>query len=251
MYTREQKQTSGSYRDTIASCWDFFDKIYCISLSTRKDRRILAHKEFTKVGLEDRVEFITVTKHLDNPEQGIFESHMHCLQKGLAGNGQHILIFEDDVFFQKFDPRNLLQACEYLNAPQNTWDGLFLGCLTSDSKKMKEQPLTQIRYRCLAHAYGLNRGFAKTIAWENWSGIPFDELLRRKQSTFYGLYPMCAFQGRSGTDNHTYALHLVRRILGGLPFIQNANQFYHRHKTIILLSHFTIFVLLWLMMVYL
>ena len=37
--------------------WDFFDRLYCISLREREDRRKSALQEFSKVGLADRVEF--------------------------------------------------------------------------------------------------------------------------------------------------------------------------------------------------
>ena len=40
--------------------WSFFDKVYCISLVNREDRRIEAREQFARVGLADRVEFLLV-----------------------------------------------------------------------------------------------------------------------------------------------------------------------------------------------
>jgi len=40
---------------TETTPWDFFDRLYCISLKQREDRRQSAVEEFAKVGLADRV----------------------------------------------------------------------------------------------------------------------------------------------------------------------------------------------------
>ncbi len=216
-----------------AKAWSFFDKIYCISIDRRSDRREQARKRFTGVDLLERVEFVIVTRHPQNREQGIFESHMHCLHKGLEAGADHILIFEDDVFFKKFDERVLHEACAALEMSTN-WEALFLGCITEGSKKTEHKTLVRVQYRCLAHAYAVNRPFARRIVREQWCGIPFDELLRRRQQEFYALYPMCAFQGRDGTDNQTVAIDRARRLFGGLPFIQRANELYQNHKILLL-----------------
>ncbi|MFT5699136.1 MAG: hypothetical protein ACI8ZB_001993 [Desulforhopalus sp.] len=213
--------------------WTFFDKIYCISLDSRPDRKEQATKQFAAVGLLPRVEFVIVAKHPVNQEEGIFQSHMICLKKGLRENAHHILIFEDDVFFQGFDGHVLYGGCSYLDSLRN-WNALFLGCITDGSKKDGQKNLAQITYRCLAHAYALNRPFAKHIVQQGWSGIPFDELLRRHNTEFFALYPMCAFQGLAGSDNQTVVIDRMRRIFGGLPFIQKANEFYQNNKVVLL-----------------
>ena len=226
--------------------WSFFDRIYCISIDQRSDRREQAKKQFAEVGLLERVEFVIVAKHPENRERGIFESHMYCLQKGLAAGAGRILIFEDDVFFQRFDDRSLDEACCRLGSSTN-WDALFLGCITGGSTKTENSSLVRIRYRCLAHAYALNRSFAKRITLEKWNGIPYDELLRRCNAKYYALYPMCAFQGRSGTDNQTVAIDRMRRFFGGLPFIQRTNELYQNHKTVLIISNLIILFVLGLL----
>jgi len=219
---------------THVDSWGFFDKIYCISLVTRPDRREQAQKEFAGVGLLQRVEFILVDKHPENQEKGIFESHMSCLEKGLSAGAKNILVFEDDVFFKGFSGQALHEACS--NVGSASWDGLFLGCITDKTSKTGKKNLVKITYRCLAHAYVLNRHFAEKIIKETWSGIPFDELLRRRNAAFYALYPMCAFQGMAGSDNQTVVIDRVRRIFGGLPFIQKANEVYQNNKTVLRLA---------------
>ena len=83
--------------------WDFFDRIYCISLEEREDRRQAVAASFAKVGLSGKVEFVLVKPHPSNVEQGMYESHMTCLHKGLEDGAKSIVVFEDDVIFDRFD----------------------------------------------------------------------------------------------------------------------------------------------------
>lgn len=208
--------------------WAFFDKIYCISLDERDDRREQAKKQFAELGMLERVEFVIVAKHPTNREKGIFQSHMKCLTKGLDSGARNILVFEDDVFFRKVDPHALKRACDYLENIDN-WNSLFLGCMIDGSSRTGEKSLMKITHRTLAHAYALNRPFAQKLVQKKWSGIPFDEFLRHHNENYYALYPMCAFQGLSGTDNQRVAIDRIRRLFGGLPFIQKMNELYHNH----------------------
>ncbi len=234
----------------IPDCWAFFDRIYCISIDQRRDRREQVKKQFTGVGLQNRVEFVIVTRHPENREKGIFQSHMRCLKKGLAEGADNILIFEDDVFFQNFNAEVLRKACSSLGNPF-PWNAFFLGCITGGSRSTDQKALVKIRYRCLSHAYALKRPFAERIARENWNNIPFDTLLRRHNTEFYAVYPMCAFQGRSRTDNQTAAIDLVRRLCGGLPFIQRANEFYQNHKGLLSVIHLALLFILGGLLLYL
>ena len=61
--------------------WDYFDKLYCSSVKERKDRQHSAQRQFSKIGLAGKVEFLLVDKHPTNSEQGIYESHLACLKK--------------------------------------------------------------------------------------------------------------------------------------------------------------------------
>ena len=58
--------------DSPAKYWDYFDKFYCISLDERADRRGEAKRQFGRIGLLEKVEFVIVKKHSQNIEQGIF-----------------------------------------------------------------------------------------------------------------------------------------------------------------------------------
>ena len=223
--------------------WKFFDTIYCISVDDRHDRREQVRKQFAAVGLLERVEFVLVTRHPENREQGIFESHLFCLKRALAAGAQHILVFEDDVFFRDFDSRALAEACLHLERLAS-WDALFLGGITRGSRKTKVKSLVSIKYRCLSHAYAVNAPMARRIVREEWSGIPYDGLLRRMNGDFFAIYPMFAFQGLSESDNQTVVIDRIRRLFGGLPFIQKMNEIYQNHKALILAAHLAVFLVL-------
>ena len=216
--------------------WDFFDRIYCITLASRPDRREAARRQFAAVGLEDRVEFLVAVKDEEEPERGIFFSHLHCLSTGLAAGARHILVFEDDILFRRFSAQRLRDACRFLQT-SGRWDAFFLGCLVNGSRPSGDEAVAEVRYRCLAHAYALNRSFAERIVREPWQGLPFDNVLGRHHARFFAHRPMCAFQGLAGSDNTTVWIDRLRTLFGGLPLIQQGNEFYHANRGLIVALH--------------
>jgi hypothetical protein len=220
-----------------ANGWDFFDRLYCVSLQEREDRRASALKEFSKVGLGDRVDFVLGEHHPSDMEQGVYESHMICLRKGLEAGAKNIVIFEDDVEFDRFDPERLRSCTEFLRQHPE-WKVLLLGALIRSSRKTTNPCVQKVRYQSLTHAYALNRHYAETLAYEPWQGIVNDTLFRPLTDDVYAIYPMCAFQKYFTSDNYKYPkLVLIRRLLGGLERIQKANEFYQRHKLGVIAAH--------------
>jgi hypothetical protein len=216
-----------------ADVWGYFDRFYCVSLRHREDRRLSARDEFAKVGLADRVEFVLGDRHRFDMEQGVYESHMLCLRKGLAAGAKNIVIFEDDIEFDHFDPERL-QTCVAFLKTHPTWKVFLLGALICGSRKTTNPCIQKVRYQSLTHAYVLNRPYAQTLAYEPWQGIVNDTLFRPLKDDVYALYPMCAFQKYFTSDNYKYPyLIIIRRLLGGLKRIQQAFEFYHRHKFLI------------------
>lgn len=213
-----------------ASGWDFFGRFYCVSLREREDRRRSAREAFTKVGLADRVEFVLGERHPYDMEVGVYESHMLCLRKGLEAGAKNIVIFEDDVEFDRFDPERLKSCTDFLR-DHPEWKVLLLGALIRHSRKTANPCVQKVRYQSLTHAYVLNRHYAETLAYEPWQGIVNDTLFRPLTEDIYALYPMCAFQKNFTSDNYKYPkLLIIRRLCGGLKRIQKAFEFYHRHK---------------------
>ena len=217
--------------------WDFFDRIYCISLKEREDRRKSALKEFSKVGLADRVEFEIGERHSYNIEQGVYESHMMCLRKGLEAGAENIVVFEDDVEFDRFDPERLKSCTEFLRQHPE-WKVLLIGALIRSSRKTANPCVQKVRYQSLTHAYALNRHYAETLAYEPWQGIINDTLFWQLTDDVYAIYPMYAFQKNFTSDNYKYpTLVLIRHLLGGLKWIQKAIEFYQRYKFGVIAAH--------------
>ena len=223
--------------------WDFFDKVYCITLDSRPDRREQANRQFVAVGLSDRVEFFIVARDSENPERGIYQSHLRCLAQGLETGARHILVFEDDVVFRNFNAERLHAACCFLQESR-TWNAFFLGCITTGSRNIGNGngAVVQVRYRCLSHAYALNRPFAEQIIREPWRGLPFDGLLQRCNEHFFALQPMCAFQGLASSDNATVWIDTLRNLCGGLVVIQRGNELYQNNKKLVIALHLLVAV---------
>lgn len=229
--------------ETSANYWEYFDKFYCISLNERADRREDAKIQFAKIGLSDKVEFVIVEKHPHNSEQGIFESHMSCIKKGIQAGADNIVVFEDDILFERFSPTVLKNCVNFLsNNPH--WNVLFFGCLVSSSKKTDTKSVLKVKYRSLAHAYAINHNFAKSLIKIPWQGKAYDAVLQNLTDTFYLIYPSFAFQGNSKSDNSRFArLDKFRRLCGGLKRIQKWNEFYHRQKIIVIALHIIVILL--------
>lgn len=229
--------------------WDFFDRIYCISLEAREDRRKAAAESFAKVGLTGKVEFVLVRPHPHNIEQGMYESHMTCLQKGLEAGAKNIVVFEDDVIFDRFHPDHFAQCISYLESHPD-WKVLLLGALIRSSRKTENPYIQKVRYQSLAHAYALNRSYAESLAYQPWNGTVIDTLFRPLHDDIYAVYPMFAFQNDfiSDNDKKYKGLERFRRLCGGLEKIQKANEFYQRHKFGVISVH--VLIILWLLIVY-
>ncbi len=227
--------------------WEFFDKVYCISLTGRLDRRESAQKQFEAVGLRDRVEFIIAEKHPADNEQGIYESHLTATKKGVAAGARHILIFEDDVIFNGFNLEKLHGCVDFLEKHDNC-RLLFLGCLVTKSRRTKNPDILKIDYRSLAHAYVLKHSLAAELVNEKWRQVPFDVMLASLKEDKFAVYPAFAFQSNAFSDNDNHKrLERFRRLFGGLGFIQKMNERYHRHRATIILGHLVLLsVLVWL-----
>ena len=214
----------------------FFDKIFCISVDSRIDRQATAKQVFEKLGILQRVEFVLVQKHPSNPEEGIFESHLQCLSRGVEEGGKHILIFEDDISVAYFEEERSAEAIRQLQQLEN-WDAFFLGAISSGSRKTASKYLAKIDYRCLTHGYALNRPFAQKIIAEQWEGVAYDGFLKKHCSNSFAPVPMIAFQSTSISDNKTIFLDKIRRFFGGLQFLQRCNELLQRFKLPIIIVH--------------
>lgn len=225
------------------NCWNFFDRIYCISLEEREDRRKSALASFAQVGLTGKVEFVIVKRHPFNVEQGMYESHMTCLRKGLEAGAKSIVVFEDDIVFDRFDAERFKQCIQFL-VEHPDWKVLLLGALIRSSKKTANPFIRKVTYQSLAHAYALNRPYAETVAYQPWQGIVIDTIFRPLNDHLYAVCPMFAFQKdfASDNDNKYSGLERFRRLCGGLERIQKVNELYQRHKFGVIAAHVVILI---------
>lgn len=234
----------------LTPIWRRIDRIYCITLADRPDRRRTARDQFARVGLDQRVAFHTVQRHPDNAEQGIFESHRACLAKGLAEGARHVLIFEDDVVFGPVDPAGLAAAMDRFTADA-ACSLLLFGGLVARSRPTDHPAVRRVRYRCLAHAYTVKAALARQLAGRPWQGIPIDALLRDCTEAAVALYPSIAFQSGAASDNANHrTLDAVRRLCGGLRLIQKVNERYHRFRGAVVAVHLLLAgaIILWIVM---
>ena len=232
----------------LQSVWRRVDRIFCISLEERADRRRAAENQFARAGLEGMVTFLTVRRHPENSEQGIFESHRACLAMGLEAGARHMLVFEDDVVFGRIDVRRLAAAIDYFMAHEEC-TMLLLGGMVSRSLPTEHPAVRKVRYRCLAHAYLVKADLAQKVAGQVWRGVPIDTLLKGGTDGHAALYPSIAFQSNSPTDNHRHrTLDGVRRLFGGLRVIQLVNERYHRFRYAVIAVHLLLAaaVILWI-----
>lgn len=230
--------------ETLETYWKYFDKFYCISIDERADRRADAKAQFEKVGLADKVDFVIVHKHPHDCEEGIYDSHMSCIKKGLQAGAGNIVIFEDDILFDRFSPANLKNCVDFLSGIDH-WNALFFGCLVSGSKKTANKSVLKVRYRCLAHGYALNRRFAELLVQTPRQERPYDDLLNNFSEGYYAVYPSFAFQSNAPTDNiKRIGLDKYRRLFGGLRRIQKWNEFYHRYRMSVIVAHVVVLLII-------
>lgn len=233
----------------ISKYWNFFDKIYCISVVTREDRRQEARKQFEKVGLQNKVEFVLVEKNIENPEKGIFDSHIACIRKGLQADASRILIFEDDIVFDRFDTDTLSHCIDFMSVSEE-WNILHFGCIVRGSRKTANPSVLEISYRALTHAYVIHKRFAQMLEKIPWQGVPYDGVLAKYDGQ-YAAYPSFAFQSNSPTDNdNLIRLDKFRRALGGMKRIQKHNELFHRRKIYIITINIVILVLLLMLLLW-
>jgi len=219
--------------------WDFFCKIYCVSVRERTDRRTEARKQFAAVGLLDRVEFYIVERdeHPEDIERGIYESHIKCIKKGLDAGARHILIFEDDILFDRFDSEKLKTCIRFLQSKKE-WKILLLGCLINGVKPTESKAVMEVKHRSLSHAYALKRNFAMEFVRIPWPGFAYDGLFCRYNEGVYAIYPSIAFQSDSPSGNTKYLnLERRRRFFGGFKRIQKFNEFFYRYRALIIAAN--------------
>ncbi len=160
-------------------------------------------------------------------------------------------MFEDDILIRRFSPRVVANAVRFMKSNVD-WDAFFFGCFVRSSRKTLFDSVLQVRYRCTAHAYVVNRAFAEKLVEMPWRGVAYDDLLRSlDDERFFTSYPAFAFQSGSSTDNHKLrGIDRARRLSGGFYRLQRWNEFSNRHLFMLILIHVVVALLLCAVLLY-
>lgn len=128
------------------------DKVFCISLKSRSDRRhkIQKHMKTRKIPFK----FYNAIKNTENPEKGCLQSHLNIIKLAKTQNLKAILIIEDDCFFIKKP---------ILEQPPHDWDMLYLGGNLEEVIK-KEPNDKWYKMRCwTTHSYIIKKSMYDTV----------------------------------------------------------------------------------------
>lgn len=146
-------------------------KAYCISLRDREDRRKIASRQFADANID--VEFFLVDPDMDNPERGCFNSHKLVARHAKSLGENEVMIFEDDVVFDRKFSRRDAENVDWLVGNQGFWEILYFGGLLGELIPTNRLGVTRCSLMC-AHAYVLNSsGIDKILSCE-YSGMPID-----------------------------------------------------------------------------
>lgn len=114
--------------------FDYFDKIFCINLSTRKDRWDLCESQFNSFDIKNNLEKFDAVfcnypylNKKQNAQLGCFLSHYKVLKKAQSNNYKKILILEDDFIFNFNYKETLCSLNDCFEELPNDWDLFYLG----------------------------------------------------------------------------------------------------------------------------
>lgn len=110
--------------------FDRFDKVYCINLEHREDRKNHILSECVKYDLGDLSFFNAINGHIiENPYKvsngnfGLILTNIEIIKDAKNNNYKNILILEDDCYFTS----EVLNIDTYFDALPDDWDMLYLG----------------------------------------------------------------------------------------------------------------------------
>lgn len=106
--------------------WDCFEEIRCINLPHRTDRWQMAQDEFRIAGLGDRVKRCDGVLNRADPAIGCRTAHINVVRQARASGLRNVLIFEDDIIFNRQAGDLLASIFEQLRI-HSDWDLCYLG----------------------------------------------------------------------------------------------------------------------------
>lgn len=176
--------------------WHFFDKIYCISLEERQDRRDKLNPIFEKYNIP--VEYFIAQRCPFGGIQGCYESHIELLSRSFEKGYDNIIIFEDDIVDhpEGFNQGNLNEVINFL-CSNKKWEIFYLGVVPEMTLKSKRvgNNIYNVRGWC-THAYVASRRLMQKFYLSSYATSEIDAMFTRTHHA-YSIYPSFFYQ-RSG-----------------------------------------------------
>jgi glycosyl transferase, family 25 len=192
---------SFSSQDQDTNLFSFFDSIRCINLYEREDRYNLAKAEFERLDIS--VEFYRTNKHLSDPVEGCFNSHIAVIKEAYDRGCDNVLVFEDDIYSNPIDLADRLGECIRFMKENNDWDLFYLGSVP-EIVKYRTKKVTGYKDIYNLHAYGghayvVSRRYMKKMISMPYVGHAIDTIYTGTNNA-YGILPSLFYQGNMGTD---------------------------------------------------
>ena len=196
----------------------YFDNIYCINLSHRKDRWSECLNEFKKIGIENTVERFDAYQ-LSPPIAGCTKSHYEVINLAKSRGEKNILILEDDFEFITDNVWNLFEnSLNQLFSKNLDYDMFYFGgTLKKNTSSLIDKNLVHLFNIKTTHCYSIkdtafdiviNR--YKDLNWNdsgNWnstdSRLNIDHFYTKEiqsKGKCYGIYPGLCQQRASYSD---------------------------------------------------
>ena len=166
------------------------DKAYCLSLIEEEARRDALAPEFAKIGNE--VEFF-LSERSDNPQLSCGQNHQKIIQLAKNAGYESILIFEDDVRFYDFHPKQIDQINRFLQHNQD-WELFYLGGLLGKIWRTKYRGIARIKCVC-TQSYIINsRIYDEILEIDLSKGTKAIDTIFKDKFKNYSSYPLLTWQ---------------------------------------------------------
>jgi glycosyl transferase family 25 len=194
----------------------YFDRIYCLTLRRRKDRRASAEAVFEYLDIpSSSIEWVFgPDRPLDhtgkpNGNQGCTAGHRMILDDIIKEGVPRALVFEDDIAIaydspemkHLLEPQSLFE--QYVNEVPADWDMLYLGGQYADNPQRRvAEHVIRFNRMLTTSSYGVTLDMARRMA-PNISGVgPIDSLYGgfQPEGNCYVFSPRLFTQSRSYSD---------------------------------------------------
>lgn len=160
------------------------DRVYCISLSERADRRQLFRRTVATL-ISNPIEFL-ISERCSDPVQGCYESHQALAKRALAQGWERVLIFEDDAKPYRLHATQVRWVNRFIRG--NKFQALHLG-YSMGRTWMTWFPFIARGKVVALHAYIISREGCRILAETPYCGTPVDVLFKR-QIKQHCVFPM-------------------------------------------------------------